>query len=154
MEYDPPIRQSATEYRLTSIVDQMWLKWGGMQTVFIEEASLLKGHNRSDLPSLYRRRCRCNRYPPNVFVQLLLRQHAIQRTVVVEKIDGMRTRNDNVAAAESRRDLLGPLTWSMLSSHSSSWSRRNCAVTEPVYLFEKDCIVAFTAIQTSAKADS
>ncbi|EYB82103.1 hypothetical protein Y032_0367g43 [Ancylostoma ceylanicum] len=45
-----------------------------------------------------------------------------------------------VAAAESRRDLLDPLTWSVLSPHLSYRSRRDGAITQSVYVFEKDCV--------------
>ncbi|EYB91621.1 hypothetical protein Y032_0204g1900 [Ancylostoma ceylanicum] len=61
------------------------------------------------------------------------------RIALFEKIDGLSVRFHSVAAAESRRDLLDPLTWSMLSPHPSPRSRSGSAVTESVYLFE-DCI--------------
>ncbi|EYC40595.1 hypothetical protein Y032_0605g573 [Ancylostoma ceylanicum] len=62
----------------------------------------------------------------------------VRLTVLVKKIDRMCVRFLSVAAAESRRDLYDPLTFSMLSSHLSSRSRRNFAVTESVYPFEKN----------------
>ncbi|EYC23418.1 hypothetical protein Y032_0015g2638 [Ancylostoma ceylanicum] len=52
---------------------------------------------------------------------------------------GLRVRFLIVAAAESRWDLLDPLTWSMLSPHPSFRSRRDGADAQSVYLFEKDC---------------
>ncbi|EYC46061.1 hypothetical protein Y032_0409g936 [Ancylostoma ceylanicum] len=39
-----------------------------------------------------------------------------------------------VAAAESRRDLLDPLTCFMLSPHPSFWSRRDGAAPQSVFL--------------------
>ncbi|EYC38730.1 hypothetical protein Y032_0699g1626 [Ancylostoma ceylanicum] len=59
-------------------------------------------------------------------------------TVLVKKLDGLRVRFLGVAAAESRRDLLDPPTLSMLSPHPSFRFRRDGAVAQSVYLFEKD----------------
>ncbi|EYC20264.1 hypothetical protein Y032_0022g539 [Ancylostoma ceylanicum] len=58
-------------------------------------------------------------------------------TLLLKKIDGLRVLFLSAAAAESRRDLLDPLTWGILSSHTSFRSC-NGAVTQSVYLFEKD----------------
>ncbi|EYC45329.1 hypothetical protein Y032_0432g1364 [Ancylostoma ceylanicum] len=43
----------------------------------------------------------------------------------------------SIAATESRRDLLGPLTWSVLLPHLSSKSRRDHAAMVSFHLFGK-----------------
>ncbi|EYB88203.1 hypothetical protein Y032_0251g189 [Ancylostoma ceylanicum] len=61
-------------------------------------------------------------------------------------IGGFCARFLSVTSAESRRDLLDPLTWSILLLHLSFWSRRDSPAIESVYLFEKDCTFGTTAI--------
>ncbi|EYC13687.1 hypothetical protein Y032_0043g866 [Ancylostoma ceylanicum] len=59
-------------------------------------------------------------------------------TVLLKKKDGLRVRFLSIAAAESLRDLLDPLTSGMLSPYPSFRFRRDGAVAQSVYLFEKD----------------
>ncbi|EYC16945.1 hypothetical protein Y032_0032g2584 [Ancylostoma ceylanicum] len=58
--------------------------------------------------------------------------HSQIYSYIVEEIYGLRLRFLSVAAAESRRDLLDPLNWSMLSPHPSFRSHSGpSAIVQP-----------------------
>ncbi|EYB93028.1 hypothetical protein Y032_0187g1125 [Ancylostoma ceylanicum] len=54
----------------------------------------------------------------------------------------------SVAVAESRWDLIDPLTWSMLFPHPSHKTSYDSAVTEFVYFLDKDCTSGGVAPET------
>ncbi|EYC42593.1 hypothetical protein Y032_0526g2955 [Ancylostoma ceylanicum] len=84
------------------------------------------GCGQTKEPSWARFRAGSPPFPPtNIF-------NGFAKEILVEKIDGLRVRFLSVAAAESLRDLLDPLSWGMLSPHSSFRFRRDSAVAQSV----------------------